>query len=325
MRSGLPPDLTAALDRLSEGLSRTELRQRAAALSENYRAGGGSAAIRNEADALAYALVRMPATFAATSACLEAVATARPDFTPRDLIDVGAGPGTATWAAVQAFSSLDEFALVDANQHLRALALDLMRGCAKFRHVEYRQGSARAFLNGADDADLVIASYVVGELDDAERSGLAAQLWERTRDTLVLIEPGTPAGYQRIITLRAQLIEDGAHVIAPCPHDRACPLLPPDWCHFAVRLPRSRDHRLLKDADVPFEDEKFSYVALSRIATTERASRVLAPPLQNKAAITAKLCTDNDGVVLRTIARRDKPAYAGARRWRWGDTVKAEE
>jgi hypothetical protein len=37
-----------------------------------------------------------------------------------------------------------------------------------------------------------------------------------------------------------------------------------DWCHFSQRLPRSRDHMLLKDADVPFEDERYSYVVVTR-------------------------------------------------------------
>ena len=41
-------------------------------------------------------------------------------------------------------------------------------------------------------------------------------------------------------------------------------LLAPDWCHFTQRLPRSRAHKQIKEADVPFEDEKFSYVALTR-------------------------------------------------------------
>ena len=37
-----------------------------------------------------------------------------------------------------------------------------------------------------------------------------------------------------------------------------------DWCHFSQRLPRSRDHMLLKDASVPFEDERYSYVVVTQ-------------------------------------------------------------
>ena len=47
-----------------------------------------------------------------------------------------------------------------------------------------------------------MASYVIGELGDAERRTLSELMWEKTRDTLLVVEPGTPAGYARIIELR---------------------------------------------------------------------------------------------------------------------------
>ena len=155
--------------------------------------------------------------------------------------------------------------LLDANAALMELAKTLMAGNERLADAGFRIGQVSQLLANAPGADLVVASYLIGELDERGRAELAAALWERTRDTLLVVEPGTPAGYARIIALRAQLIANGAHVLAPCPHDKACPLVAPDWCHFAQRLPRSRDHMLMKDADVPFEDEKFSYVALSRV------------------------------------------------------------
>ena len=116
---------------------------------------------------------------------------------------------------------------------------------------------------------------MIGEIDDAERSALTELMWAKTRDTLLIVEPGTPAGYARILALRAQLIASGAHVAAPCPHDGTCPLTAPDWCHFTQRLPRSRAHKQLKGAELPFEDEKFTYVALTR-APVAHASRARA-------------------------------------------------
>ena len=318
--TGLPATLVAALDRLTEGVSRNELARCAAAISNAYRGGGGSKVISNDTDALAYALVRMPATYAAVGACLDALQTARPDFTPQSMIDLGAGPGTATFAVTEAFPSLARFSLTDTNENLHALARLLMRGNARLRSSQYKLSSVRAFLNGVEDADLVVASYVISELDDGERAAIARLMWERTRDVLFVVEPGTPDGYQRIIALRENLIAQRAHVVAPCPHENPCPLTPPDWCHFAQRLPRSRAHKQLKRADVPFEDEKFCYVVLSRSAPEKRLARVLAQPAQSKAAIVAKLCTEN-GLSMTTIQRRDKEAFARARRWRWGDAV----
>jgi ribosomal protein RSM22 (predicted rRNA methylase) len=316
----LPAELKAALDARLQGLSRTDAAGRAALISRTYRDGGGSGAITSGADALAYALVRMPATYAAVTASLNALCEIRPELAPASLLDVGAGPGTATWAAAEAFASLKNFTLLDANPALRALGLDLARDHLRLRAMTYHRGEARAALADAEAADLVVASYMIGELDDAERKALADLMWAKTRDTLLVVEPGTPAGCARILTLRAQLIASGAHVAVPCPHDGECPLAAPDWCHFTQRLPRSRAHKQLKSAELPYEDEKFAYVALTRAPVARHPARVLAQPNVNKVEVTAKLCTA-EGLVIARIPRRAKGDYSAARRWRWGDAV----
>ena len=316
----LPAELKAALEAKLHGLSRNETGERAARISQSYRGGGNSAAIKSEADALAYALARMPATYAAVTASLNALGEIRPDFAPENLLDVGAGPGTATWAAAETWPSLQRFTLLDANGALRELALDLGRGSTRLRDIDYQHHEAASALAGAESADLVIASYLIGEMDDAARENLAALMWAKTRETLVVVEPGTPAGHARIIALRAQLIGLGAHVAAPCPHDNPCPLQPPDWCHFTQRLQRSQAHRQIKGAELPFEDEKFSYVALTRAPVASRLARVLAQPIVGKVEVTAKLCASG-GLEIARVPRRAKEHYARARRWRWGDAV----
>src|ERR1700687_1327107 len=225
----LPAELKAALDARLQGLSRNDAAERATLISQTYRDGGGSATIRTEADALAYALARLPATYAAVTASLNALREIRPDFVPANLLDVGAGTGTATWAAAEAFSSLQSFTLVDANRALRALALDLGSGSTRLRDMTYQRGEARAALADAESAALVMASYMIGEISDAERRALTELMWEKTRDTLLIVEPGTTAGYDRIVALREQLIASGAHVAAPCPHGGKSPLTAPDW------------------------------------------------------------------------------------------------
>ena len=314
----LPLELRAALEAKLQGVSREAIARRAALISRTYRDGGNSAAITSESDALAYALARMPATYAAVIASLNALVEVRPDFAPKSLLDVGAGPGTASWAAAETFSSLQSFALLDSNAALRSLALDLARDSARLSSIGYRQADASAALEQAKPAELVVASYLIGEVGERERRALAERLWARTSDTLVVIEPGTPAGYGKIIALREQLIACGAHVAAPCPHDGKCPLDAPDWCHFAQRLPRLRAHMQIKGAELPFEDEKFSYVALTRIPSLRRFARVLSPPLVSKVEVTAKLCTV-EGLEITKVPHRAKTAYTRARRWRWGD------
>ncbi len=209
---------------------------------------------------------------------------------------------------------------MDANAALRELAIELTQSDPRLSAMRYEKGDARKLADEQQPADLVVASYVINELNDTERAALADIMWSKTRDMLLIVEPGTPAGYARIIDVRARLIAQGAHVIAPCPHDAACPLVAPDWCHFSQRLSRSRTHKHLKSAELPYEDERFSYIALSRSPLPQRSSRVLAEPQVTKIAVTAKLCTDA-GLNIANIPHRNKEAYKQAKRWRWGDAA----
>jgi ribosomal protein RSM22 (predicted rRNA methylase) len=91
----------------------------------------------------------------------------------------------------------------------------------------------------------------------------------------------------------------------------------PSWCHFAQRLPRTKAHRDLKGAELGYEDEKFSYVALTRRAVTDRASRIVDHPHYRKHLVELSLCT-RDGLRKRTVPRSD-PSYKVARKAAWGD------
>lgn len=307
----LPPRLTAALDALLEGVARSDLAARARALSAGYRAGAASHGITGRADALAYALARGPASFAANAAVLARLAQVMPDFAPATLLDAGAGTGAASWAAQARWPGL-AITMLDANASLRELAQALAQ--AGGLNAQVLAGDIHAV---PGKADLVVASYVLAELPLDRIAAIAADLWEAAGQVLVLVEPGTPAGFARIRAARAALIAAGAHVAAPCTHDNGCPLGDPDWCHFSQRLARSRDHMALKSGTVPFEDERYSYVVVTREKVSHGA-RILAPPLQAKPRLTFKLC-DADGLRAQFVASRDKDDYRRARKLGWGD------
>ncbi|MGC1623959.1 MAG: small ribosomal subunit Rsm22 family protein, partial [Pseudolabrys sp.] len=63
--------------------------------------------------------MRLPATYAAIRSSFNAVAEARPDFMPGDALDVGAGPGTALWAAAECWPAVSEALLVEASPIFR--------------------------------------------------------------------------------------------------------------------------------------------------------------------------------------------------------------
>jgi ribosomal protein RSM22 (predicted rRNA methylase) len=257
----------------------------------------------------AYLAYRAPATFAAAAAVFRQVAALRPEWRPRSLFDVGAGPGVATWAALELWPSLTELRLVEVEPEMRAAGRELLP------EARWLEGDVEQALG---QADLVVASYVLGELPDPLAT--TAHLWRQSADALAVIEPGTPAGYRGILAARDTVIGAGGHTIAPCPHDVACPLQPDDWCHFAVRLPRSKLHRRAKGVELGFEDEKFSYAVLAHKPVAPAAARIIRQPRIRSGHVNLVTC-EPDGVHDRTISRRHGDRYKEAKRAAWGDAI----
>jgi ribosomal protein RSM22 (predicted rRNA methylase) len=167
-------------------------------------------------------------------------------------------------------------------------------------------------------------SYSATELADADLAPTLEAAWRRCTGALVVVEPGTPRDYARLMAARAALTQAGAHIALPCPHSRPCPLEPPDWCHFAARLPRSRDHMLVKNANVPFEDEKFTYVVAARDPRLFPAApaRILQQPRILKYGLSLKLCVAS-GIRETPILKGDKAQYGKIRKSSWGDRADA--
>jgi len=125
--------------------------------------------------------------------------------------------------------------------------------------------------------DLVIASYVLNELrDDVERHQVLNKLINSTKKYIVLVESGTPHGFNIIEQARSYILKVSKkygtpfHVVAPCPHDGVCPLKgKKSWCHFSQHAKRTEEQRVAIKSltgSSPRDNlqEKFSYVILAR-------------------------------------------------------------
>ena len=313
--SVLPGDLDQEISNWLQDQDGTLLRANSDQLTERYRAGQSSARV----DLAAYLTTRMPATYAAVRKVFGEVARVDPGFAPTSMLDIGAGPGTASWAALAEWPELSSVTMIEADARFAELAGVLAKSsaletlaCATITRAKLSEATAKA--------DLVIAAYVFAELVEKDAGEAALKLWAQTEKTLVIIEPGTPRGFARIHAARQILIRAGAHIIGPCTHAALCPMLGNDWCHFTVRLGRSREHMHAKQATVPFEDENFSWIAVSRTPAPLSAARVIRPPEHDKHSMTLKLCTAA-GLTTSVIARRDKAAYKQHRKTTWGDVV----
>lgn len=305
----LPDPLLEQLEELAYAYPTSDLKRAAERQSAAYRA-GQPPHLSTEIDCAAYALVRLPATYAAVRAALRGWSKPVPS-----LLDLGSGSGAAAWAVLDHNESLDapppEATLVERNPLLRELGQRFQLPNARFR------GGDLENLSGLAPHALVLFSYSWGELSTMAAERVLGSAWALAEDALLLVEPGTPEGTRRILNARARLIESGAALTAPCPHSLPCPVKEPDWCHFAVRVARSRAHRQLKGGELSYEDEKFSYVLASRTAAPAPAARILRHPIQHPGLIALELCTPH-GLTSEKVRKVPTDRFKRARKASWG-------
>lgn len=308
-----PQELRLGIERLLEGEDTKVMTSAAEGISVRYRndSGKGRKLVSQKRDILAYAAVRMPATFGAVSRALELSLENYGDEIAT-VLDVGAGTGAASHAA-QMLTDCTEITCIERESGMIDLGKKLMdmRGLS----AEWIQ---RDITDGiSEKAELVVSSYCLNELSEGARRTVLERLWHSTEKLLVIVEPGTPEGFRQIKTARKTLVALGAHIVAPCPHAEDCPLEENDWCHFTARVQRSKLHRQLKGGDAPYEDEKFSFIAFSR-DEVERNARIIRHPRIDSGRITLKLCT-KDGIK-EVIHTRKSPLFKSARKSDSGDS-----
>lgn len=318
-------NLWALLQETAKQYPLKALKTAAENLSLRYRTAErtGEALVLDETDAAAYAASRMPATFAACNAVFRELKNRAPEMQFDALLDVGAGTGAATLAALERFP----FKTVTCLERARAMAKIGERLTANASEnapdIHWISADFTRLPENTPRADVVVAAYAMNELSDTARAPVLKRLFDLSNKVLVLVESGTPSQHCLLRAAAEELVRLGGFVFAPCPAVRDCPLPADDWCHFTVRVQRSRLHRLLKGGDAPFEDEKFSYLLVSKEPIEPVSGRVLRHPTVNPGRIDLKLCT-KEGILLKTCTRSQKAAFKAARKLGAGDGIQLE-
>jgi len=304
----LPPHVREAIERIAERAGKAgsaSLKRAAEEMSDAYRAGKVPPRSTTTESTAAYLVTRMPATYAAARAVLRETHRLLGGREISSVLDLGAGSGAASLAALEEYPAaavtlIDrDWALLEAARQwlpqARAMAEDVARMPTLAPH------------------DLVMLAYSAGEIAKLP----LAKLWKAARVALVIIEPGTPRGFAVVRAARSELLAAGAHMIAPCPGEGACPVVDPDWCHFAARVERSSLHRRIKGADLGYEDEKYSYVALAREPVTPALARIVGRPRHRPGLIELDTCTPG-GLTTVRASKRDRDRFRTARHAEWG-------
>ncbi|KAK3825535.1 MAG: mitochondrial small ribosomal subunit Rsm22-domain-containing protein [Benniella sp.] len=338
-------------------------------------------------ESTAYIAAVAPTTYSAIKNVLEEVNQRVPDLQAKTLLDFGTGPGTAIWAANEVWGSSLHYTGVDVSMAMLETAEEIM-DIMSLNGTHIPNVTLKPFTSYGRQAtkhDIVVSAFTLSELTEPGlRKSTLEHLWESTNDMLVLIDRGTPNGFRVLAEAREQILgldldlikpkpkydaygnrlpdeerpaREPAHVLAPCPHDKVCPLFASlardtQWCHFSQKVQRPDFLRKTKHSKENHEDSKYTYVVLRKgprplfnsptsppptststttltsiplehsdmFAASHSWSRIVVPPLKKDGHVVIDTCAAN-GYLERIIIPRSqgKIPYRDARKAMWGD------
>ncbi|RPD65034.1 Rsm22-domain-containing protein [Lentinus tigrinus ALCF2SS1-6] len=258
-------------------------------------------------DATAFATVALPAHYSAIYAVLDHVKQRLgPEWGVERVIDWGAATGSGLWASGHAFqqgSDADDFAPSDMedirisrSSLVSYLGIDKREGLVRIGKrlikdvetgtlsVSWQKSFHEDDVLSREDGSNVMAlsAFLLSSLPThVDRKLLVKEIWDSGAEVIVLIDHN----FEMIAEAREQLLKlgrkeldnpamaeettlRGAHVVAPCPHDGACPLYHPGYgkleCSFTQRLQRPEFVRKTKHSGIGHENMNYSYVVVRR-------------------------------------------------------------
>lgn len=312
----IPQELKDEIEKISIN-QHAQIIEESQLISKKYREndGKGKKLVTKQSEAIAYAISRMPATYCAVYTALSHTLK-NYNNEIKSVLDVGAGTGAATWA-VSNLVQVEKITCLEREVEMRKVGSELMEQHipnAEWKSFDLTLEEIR------EKADLVITSYVINELTEADRKEALIKMWNSTNGILVIIEPGTPEGFSHILQARKLLLQEGANIVAPCMHNKECLVGKDDWCSFYTRVARSKMQKQAKKGELGYEDEKFSYIAFSKTPINQNGAVILRHPQINSGFVKVKLCTQN-GVEEKTYSKKDKELYKRVKKLDAGDTI----
>lgn len=314
----LPIELKIELENYLTGINIEKLSKVSKELTKKYTeiSGNGANLIGSIDEAHVYSICRMPATYSAvTSSILSAMNIDKIEID--SLLDVGAGTGAGAWAIYNLLHPTS-ITCVEREIKMSDIGKQLMvNGPSAIRNCVWKQ---KNILDIDEKADMVLASYVLSEMSEGQRTFMVDLLWKSASKYLVIVDTGTPKVFNIMKKIRLQLLGINAYQVAPCPHSEKCEMPDNDWCHFVCRLQRSKLHKAIKEGDCPYEDEKFTYLVFSKKEIDVKSSRVIRRPVKESGKIYLKVCTAN-GIRNITVSKKDKELFKKARKLECGDIL----
>ncbi|KIJ66366.1 hypothetical protein HYDPIDRAFT_180817 [Hydnomerulius pinastri MD-312] len=255
----------------------------------------------SERDGTAFASVILPAHYSAIYAVLQhAKHRLGASWNVERVMDWGSGTGSGLWATLSTFQkgaiSTGDGPLLANSSVVTYLGIDKRDGLVSIGKQllqKTKLGSLSAtWQRSFHDQDridraeghetLALSAFNLSALPNGlAKKKMVQEMWDSGAHTIIIIDHNSPTGFENILEARQMLLdlgrkelEDpetqglpirGSHVVAPCPHDRPCPLHNSRLvCGFSQRLQRPSFVRLTKHAREGHEDIGYSYVVVRR-------------------------------------------------------------
>ena len=312
----IPFELEEKIAREIQNVKLSDLKEVAQTLSNRYmnEKRKGQSLINKKLEVLAYSIIRMPATFCAIDKAIEETLK-KYNPTIETALDIGSGTGAGEWAILNNID-ISKITCIEREDEMSSLAQKLLE---EHKNINWKnQDIVKNKIN--EKADLVIVSYMINELQDEVKEDVIKNILESFNKIVIFIEPGTPDGFSNIRKIQKLAINNNLNILAPCTSQNECKLPKDDWCHSIVRVERNKIHKFVKDADLPYEDEKFSYIAISKEKIDNSGGRILRHPNISSGFIKVKLC--NNGIIEeKTFTKKDKDNFKKIKKLKCGDLI----
>ncbi|KAF9567870.1 hypothetical protein CPC08DRAFT_655961 [Agrocybe pediades] len=258
-------------------------------------------------DGTAFATVALPAHYSVITSVLHHVKRRMDSSWEIDkVIDWGAGSGSGLWASLYSFQRDDAEYGEDGRGRValgttmkRYTGIDKRDGLVTIgkRLIENTpRGSFKAIWKrtfkeedkvfpGERERTIALSAFMLTTLPTAfAQKTIVKEMWDSGAHTIVLIDHNTKEGFEAVAHAREYMLELGraeledpelaqsellgSHVLAPCPHDHACPLLTSKRsslvCGFSQRLQRPSFLQKTKHSKFGHENTGYSYVVIRR-------------------------------------------------------------
>lgn len=306
----------------------------AATLSLKYRAKRvkrGINYIKDLDDAFGYLALKVTSTYSHIYGALRNIRELNPSWNPVSVLDIGSGPGTAIWAALELFPSLKIGTAIERNKNFIELGKTILKSLPRIKVDWQAIDLINSIPELSESFDLVVIANVLNEMDEKTRNTSLEFANKHCKGILVVIEPGTPYGFESLVQTSKQLNSENI-LIAPYIENS---FINSEKINFVEKIKRpefqKRVRQIQRKNDTPdksrvlppsdWEESKYYYLAYSKFKPEfSPVGRLIDKPKLSKPFVELKVLT-KEGIKIERIFKKDKARYKLAKKFKWGNTI----